>query len=782
MSTLRNPYLTARFSETGQLIHLSPNGRGAGLVRGCGQRYLDLDRNQWHSSGAAKKGGEDKSIETLSVEVDETAVTSLQRSEHLDITTRYELPENSPLLSICVQVEGRGSEARLGHCALPHLAFSPSFNDAFEDEEDLYFDGAELGGGYELPCWRVFFRKGHEDGLMLATRSKRDMARFTILERAVDLEPHGTSNYTSNPIGARPPLIATAGVLHEAKFEIGPWQKAQHRALLRRAELSKPVCAGHAAAKGKPKANLKGEVFYALDFADVSATSNEYSPRRWMLAPMPWAQKGKALVAGSGVRPPALHLDPKLGGVYRIFAGVANGDGIALRLSGDPETTIRLASLETVGDTFSPAFKLHLSGTHKPHEIECGVARLDGKTFRIERFPNLLGTTVLDYMRFEPLSVAQARAWETSTRKQPGIELSGFVDVPDIAPFTDVRDPNPAAYRANIWEHARCGFKKLYWRIDGQCSDFPAKHNTMRYISAKVHSVFCPSAKAYGRVLKKVDMLELAVKAAEKYGVELYGWMRFNSYIGNVQSDFYKSHPQFWEEHENGHRGGKLCLAIPEVRAHKIAILVEAASYGLQGLNLGFLRHPPILMFHPVLVESYRKKYGKLPPRDAKRPDPQFINTLPPSDPEHTRWYQHRADVMTIFGRELKAALRSRGLEHVKISIWVRPNHCLFDGIDLPMWLSEGLCDEVVCNGMIGPERCYREDYDPEVCGVRPAWKNLVQARASLERCLAYGPLSRWKRHLPEVLSEGYEGLCTYESDWSVLDPGFVEFYRSLRR
>lgn len=135
---------------------------------------------------------------------------------------------------------------------------------------------------------------------------------------------------------------------------------------------------------------------------------------------------------------------------------------------------------------------------------------------------------------------------------------------------------------------------------------------------------------------------------------------------------------------------------------------------------------------------------------------------------------------MTLFGRELRAALKATGLEHIKISIWVRPNHCLFDGIDLPAWLSEGLCDEVVCNGMIGPERCYADTFDPEICGLRPDWKKMVQARVPLVRCLAYEDIARWKHHLPEVLAEGYEGLCTYESDWSVLDPEFIDLYQSL--
>lgn len=617
---LRNRYLTAKFSDGGHLTHLSPTGRGAGIVSQTRLSYLDLDSQCWHSNEKSGGSGKHELIAAVSVNTTEASIRSLHQSEHLEIELCYELAQDSPLLSVAVRVRGRGSTARLGHFSMPHIAFAPKFNDAFEDEQELYFDGAELGDGKELPCWRVFFCKDYRDGLILATRSKRDMARFNILARAIDLELHGSSNYTSYPVSNRRPLIPTAGVVHEARFEIGSWQKANHRRILSQAALTRPVRVDHAVARGKPKPNLRGAVFHAVDLAGESAAGPGYSPRRWMAAKLPWAQRGRALVAGSGVRPPALHLDPQLKGVYRMFAGIANGDGIALRLSGDAETTIRMASFANVVHEQSPAFALHLSGTHQPREIDCGVARMDGRSLRVERFPNLLGTTILDYIRFEPLKPTAARAWETSRGKEPFIELSGFFDVPDVSPFTDPRNPDPTAYRANIWEHARCKFKRIYWRIDGQCSDFPSQHNTMRYISAKVHGVYCPAAKAYGRVLKKVNMLELAVKAARQHDLELYGWMRFNNYTGNVQSDFYKQNPQFWEEHENGHRGGKLCLGIPEVRAHKIAILVEAAGYGLHGLNLGFLRHPPILMFHPALVESYQGKFGALPPRNRNVP------------------------------------------------------------------------------------------------------------------------------------------------------------------
>jgi hypothetical protein len=117
---------------------------------------------------------------------------------------------------------------------------------------------------------------------------------------------------------------------------------------------------------------------------------------------------------------------------------------------------------------------------------------MDGGRVQIERFPSLQQPAMVDYVRFEKLQPAAERAWLAAEKRPPRIELSRFNDIPDIAVLTDARNPDPRAYAANIWEHARCGYKRIYCRIDGQCSDFPSKHSTMRYISAKVHGVFCP--------------------------------------------------------------------------------------------------------------------------------------------------------------------------------------------------------------------------------------------------------------------------------------------------
>jgi len=781
MVVLKNGHLVARFDDDGRLIHLSAP-RGPNLVEQVYCKYCDrethriiTDEEDGEKRSPSGAFGIDRGVwQTTRVDVGESAVSVARRSPHLEVELRYALDAGSSLLEVHSLVRGTGEPGSLVMPATPGVRLADGFVDTFEDEGDLYFDGAELGEGHELPCWRVFFRGGRRTGLLLATRCKEEMARFNLIERGFDLWTNSLFNYSTSGIMALPPLDPTSRRTWEARFEIGPWSKARHEAILRAGRLDEPVNVRHPRPQGQSKRELKGEVIYAARAAGASVASASYRPKKWQLVRVPWAQKGKALFANTGILPPAIKLDPKLSGPHRVLVGIGNGCGATLRIVGESQVRYRMGP-PMLGDR-ETAFALALAGRQKPAEVDFGALDLTGKKLEIGRMPNLHLPAMIDYVRFEELSPGQARRWAGQEQRGPVLPLSGFNDIPDIAILTNAVDPDPAAYEANVWEHANCKFEKIFWRIDGQCSDYPSKLNTMRYVSAKVHGVFTPQAKAYGRALRKAGLLRLAVDAASRYGVGLWGWMRFNSYMGNVQSDFYKSNPQYWEEWEAGRKGGKLCLAHKAVRDHKIGILVEAAKYGLDGLCLGFLRHPPVLLYARVLRESYRRKYGKLPPRDPEHPDAHHRTSLPDrGDDEYLRWWQHRAKYLTKFGRELKKALDVNGLGHIKIAIWVRSHHCLFDGIDLSVWLEEGLCDEVVSQAY-----AISEERAPDLYWEDPEWKAMVQLHVPLVRTI--GPNAQQaKRDLPRILSGHYDGICTYESDYTVLDTDFIELYRKLR-
>ncbi len=760
---LTNRYLQAAIDPTtGLLSALGRPGDAASLARAT-VRYYEKSSDQWCEAFELRawRATARRAIATL-------------RLPHLDLTLDYRLPSHAPLLQVNVTARTRSLPGQVRYPELPRVVFGSGFVNVFEDEDDLYCDGAELPGGRQLPCWRVFFQESHRTGLLLATRSKAEMGRFDLLADGFALRTHTQLNYHTMVQDDRPTLDAGKRRTYTAAFELGPWARTRHAGLLKAARLLTPTRVATPPARGRAPRVGPGVVLPLAQQVPAGSVAKGHHPRKWLKVSLPWTHSQQALVANTGVKPAPVVVKHGCTGPHRVCVGVGNGRGAALYVPGEAEPRFRISGMQ--GDEKITAFGFWLSGKHVGKELDFGVIDLNGKPLKLGRYPDLHQTSTLDYLRLEPLSPRAAERWRQQQAQPPKLSIQGLNDIPDIAPMTDALDPDPAAYAGNIAAHAAAGFDIVHWRIDGQCCDYPSKLNTMRYVSAKVHGVFNPQAKAYGRVLRKVDMLQLAVEAAQRHHVQLYGWMRFNSYMGNVASAFYREHPDYWEEWDNGRRGGKLCLALPEVRQHKIGILVEAARYGLQGLTLGFLRHPPVLQYHPVMCAAYAKQFGQQPPRDPKHPDPHHRQSLPRrEDPAYERWWAFRAQYLTTFGRELKQALRKAKLDHVKIALWVRPNHCLFDGIDLPAWLDEGLCDTVISDFYASFELLGDLYWDT------PAWRQMVRQKAQLIRGLPMQPEAA-KKLLPRALAEGYDGICSYESDFTVLDNQYLKLYESLRR
>jgi hypothetical protein len=701
-------------------------------------------------------------------------------NDDIEILRRFELADDSPLLKVHYEVRAvRAGVALAKPLAFPEIGFAGDFVNPFEDEEDLYFDGEELGDGRELPPWRVFFRQGHQAGLMAATRCKRDMSRFQILDRSFAIKPHILAAYTTDFTRTQSPLVfpASGDAVYQADFEIGPWRRSDHEAIVRAAGLNTPDDRRNPPMTGAPPAARKGIVFRGVDFAPAAAVSERYDPGKWLAAAMPNCTGGRALFCGCTTQPPSITLAPKLSGIYRVYAGIGNGNGILAKFSADPMPLCRLPRLKTESEDAFPEinpFLLRLSGEARTRELFLKTARMDGQSLELHRFPNSYAATVLDYVRFESLTADEAVAWEREEAAEPVVELSGFNDIPDIAWLTHPVNPDVTMYAANLWAHADCKVRKVYWRIDGQCSDYASKVNTMRPVSAKVHHQFSPQCKGYGRALRKTDMLKLAVEASRAYGLKLYGWMRFNNYSGNVQSEFFVKHPEYHEANDKGWPLKKLCLAHEAVRRHKIDILCEAAAYGLEGVNLGFLRHPPVLHYAPILVDGFRVRHGVPPPAEPDKTVANHVQTHPEEDEVRLNWYRYRAQYLTLFGRELRAAFRQKGLGAVKVSIWVRHDRCLYDGIDLDAWLEEGLCDEVVAAGS-------RHIYGATL--VPPAeWCRKVRAHVPLIHGISAYDLEGARALTQAALRDGCDGLCTYESDFAVTDDAFVDFYRTLRK
>jgi len=188
-----------------------------------------------------------------------------------------------------------------------------------------------------------------------------------------------------------------------------------------------------------------------------------------------------------------------------------------------------------------------------------------------------------------------------------------------------------------------------------------------------------------------VDTLQVVAKACHEGGLLCYATMRMNgdyapgakddSLTRQLNSDFWRTHPEWRVRGPKGEDKTKLSYAFPDVRAFKLAILREAAARDIDGIHLDFLRHPPFFGYEEPLVQAFRQKHG-LDPR-----------TLPATDP---RWAPLRAEIMTGFLREVRQLLDEAGRQKGRrLGLSARVDWCEHTalGCDIATWLKAGLLD-----------------------------------------------------------------------------------------
>jgi hypothetical protein len=762
--TIGNSFFEARFDgNTGALMGMYPVGETTPIVAGARVQYRIENVGAWVSGDAG---------EVISARLRGGRAESTLATEHLRIKRVFTVLQGEPLMKIRYEFSAVKA-CRLMDPGLLHLALAEDLNDVSRDEKDLYFDGAEIGGNRELPCWRVLYRAGHKRGVMVAARSKWQMSHLmygTSGAKGIEVRPHVRAQqelgYWKRDIEIDMPV----GMTRVVELEIGPWWAHRHKEIIRAAGLDKPRKVAPTEPVEHAKMPMTGKVLWAADWAPLSAVSKVYHPGKWLVTASPGKKGKKSLVANADCRPAGFVIRPGVSGPCRVWVGGNISAVLGLKFGGDKCATYRSNESRTV-------FHSVMNDAGQKTELDFGVVDLTGKTIRVVPNHNGHWPARLDYLRLEPLEEKEAGAWKARGEKPLKAPLVGIPDVGDTFFYQlDRRTLDGEVVRESVWAHAKAGFTRMYWQMHGTYTGFPTKIGTMAPLMCWAHGAFEPQAKAGGLFYRKHDLLKLVMEYGREMGVEVWGAARMNAYMSGKKDEFFKKHPEYAEITEDGTTSGnKICYAIPEVRAYHRSILVEAAGYGLPGIMLGFLRHPPIFLYHPVLVGGYRAKFGKLPPREPGRADQFYHGSLAPTDEEHVRWFGYRAEFMTRFGRELKQDLRNAGLGHVKVSIWVRPNHCLFDGIDIDAWLGEGLCDEVVAD-------IYPEDMGPLTEPVE-AWKKKVQAKVPLIKGIGMAQMHMeyGAKNLRRIANEGYDGVCSYESELFVQSPGDLALLDLMR-
>jgi len=385
---------------------------------------------------------------------------------------------------------------------------------------------------------------------------------------------------------------------------------------------------------------------------------------------------GKTLLCASpSVVCPDAAVDLRAKGWHGLYVGFVRpprqsrhrGTGAAVRLSRD-------------------AYRIPLLPGGGRQEVFFKNADLTGQRLVIS---NILGRpAAIDYVRIVPLNREQ------DTQAQRAAAARQTMDVAAICDANMHYVCYGSARRRDVFDmvasHAACGFNRLY---------YIANTGTLFYqtnVADRYTANGDVEASKSALTIHRFPVLRDAVAAGRQVGIPVYGWYRMNNEFGRkghekpaLCSKLFLSRPDLRCVYPNGKTDdSKLSFAFEEVRQYRLAILKEMVEFGVDGLMLGFRRHPPMMRYEKPLVQGYQAKFGMDPRKIDGRKDRA----------EYLRWLQFRADVMTDFVRELRRDLGKMGKPDLPVAVRVRAQTFeanLSEGVDLRTWVRERLVDEI---------------------------------------------------------------------------------------
>jgi Tol biopolymer transport system component len=329
--------------------------------------------------------------------------------------------------------------------------------------------------------------------------------------------------------------------------------------------------------------------------------------------------------------------------------------------------------------------------------------------------------------------------------------VAAWVDHFDFATFFDAETEEGMA---GILDHvAETGANYQFFRSAGNSIRHPSQFRpSYRMYIDKRKGVMGPRMIfGWGDFNRaQPDLLAIALRLGKERGMRPYiHWPFEECHAPGFFRAFMAwnmAHPQFWSRTYSGQPWlGRVSLCHPEVIDYKLALLDELLAHGAEGIFIDTFRAGmwgPWAEYVPVIVDSYRKKYGEEPPQN-------------PRDP---RWCQHVADYVTEFLRRMREhldAYEARTGKHVELLVGVagiapvgdyaKTGPLLYRAADWRAWVDMGLIDTLVMHSI---------DWDPK----RPLETYRSYGREIMDyvdgRCKVQWPLSRYsfrKKGYPHV-------------------------------
>jgi hypothetical protein len=310
--------------------------------------------------------------------------------------------------------------------------------------------------------------------------------------------------------------------------------------------------------------------------------------------------------------------------------------------------------------------------------------------------------TNLAYIRCVPMGDAAVEDW---TSEQPGEQTKVLI--------ANYDGGNLGQWGVSTREDFRAEFACLR-ESDFDIALYAMARGPIALYPSRVGEIVRPSgAHGCGRVVHQcmengLDPLAEAIRAARACGIKLFPQNRLTGtqippkhlcadYGGTVMVN----HPEWLCTYPDGEPTRHLSLAFEEVRAFHVRLLREwVEDYGADGINLIFSRSYPFVYYEQPVCEAFRETYG------------EDMRALPPDD---ARVQRVRAHFVTQFLREIRAMLDDVGNTQGRTipTCYLVPVHnsppnipaeaeasapaeCLFDALDVPAWIHEGLVDYLI--------------------------------------------------------------------------------------
>lgn len=428
--------------------------------------------------------------------------------------------------------------------------------------------------------------------------------------------------------------------------------------------------------------------------------------------------RGTLLFAGHNTRAREVRLPLGKKGWFAVYLGVTS-------FMGEGRLLVRLSSEDTFTRFHAQRHPVKSGEDLRPRLEErfWQCARLDGKDLVLGQVcrPVVRGAPAdlalpcdeacLAYVKLVPLSSAKVRALEADRRSRRARTLFAHHDGWSYTALFGTRTPEEI--RRELRPLVGTDYGRIYWEGGvGDLKFFPAKtgfiptHDVIED-PCSVHD--CLSMDAWRAMLRKgVDPFRVALDYAHASGLEFHAtwrpagfhfwppWDEWN--VGGL----YHRHPEWRTRNRQGRPMPRLSYAWPGVRRAAVGFLRELAAYPVDGVCLAYNRRLPLLDHEAPIVEGFRAKYG-LDPRRLRENDP--------------RWLRYRAGFLTLFMRELRAAMdevaqkrRNRARIGITAIVMATPRENLWNGLDLAAWVREGLVDTLIPYSSEEKESCSTND------------------------------------------------------------------------